>query len=86
MLVVLTELHRFGAGPNDFREQEIAVDPDTIHRLVSDNEIAEGQETTGQLVDAAVTATLTDGSTLTLKGSICWLVSIINEPYRMLSE
>lgn len=73
MLVVLKQLDRFGAGQTDFHEQEVGVDPDTIHRLVPGDEVEGGQETT--------TATMTDGGTLTLLGSIRELVKTINEPY-----
>ena len=34
MLVVLIQLDRYGAGLSDFHEQEVAVDPDTVHRLM----------------------------------------------------
>jgi len=73
MLVVLKQPDRFGAGASDFREQEVAVDPDTIHRLVPGDKVGEGQKTT--------TATMTDGGTLTLIGSVRSLVKAINEPY-----
>lgn len=73
MFVVLKQLDRFGAGQTDFREQEVAVAPDTIHRLVPGDEVGEGQKTT--------TATMTDGGTLTLLGSVRELVETINELY-----
>ncbi|KKL17334.1 hypothetical protein LCGC14_2486600 [marine sediment metagenome] len=78
MLVVLTELHRLGAGPNDFRRQRVAVDPETIHRLVPSGTIGNGRKTT--------LATLTDGATLTLVGSVEKLAGTINELYQLPGE
>jgi hypothetical protein len=65
MLVVLNQESRRGAGPDDVTEQQVAINPETIDRLVPD---------AGRTVKAA----LSDGETMTFIGPIETLVDKIN--------
>ena len=70
MLIVLTQLHRIGS--TDCTQRAIAVDPDSVRRLVPDNDAGE---------IPTVRATFDDGETLILVGTIGEVVEVVNEPY-----
>jgi len=70
MLEIFQECRRRGAGPNDIQRREVAIDPDSIHRMVPTGDSLEGK--------AVIEAVTDDGETIRLVGTLQELVRQIN--------